>query len=388
MGIPDWEERSLAGFRKAMDIDSTYLPGYSHAMPLAPSLGDTAFLARATRLRLDADTSAFWRVLNTWYLAAHRGDNAEAEKVFDNLGTRKENILNGIVRHMLFDGTGAMQAKRAIDQFISLAPTDADRRGRYRYAHDVMLDLGRPADASKYLAASKDSANDFNFFIITVRDAEMGQIPEPQAAEAVRALTQYENKPDAQDSAGRVVQRAIVRVMEPWRIMHGDTSQTRRSLARLRLYARDARNDPVNAELEIAFVEMLLADAARSPNLRRSVEKLDSLMMLLDFGSSSTPTSRIAQQTITAARLWEKLGEPAQALSMAGRYAVWSTEAMPYLGLQIREQGRIAARVGDRKRASRAYDHYLRMHENAEPSLKPQIDSVTRELAQVRAGSR
>jgi serine/threonine-protein kinase len=386
MGIPDWEERSIAGFRKAMDLDSTYLPGYSHAMPLAPSLGDTAFLTRATRLRLAADTASFWKVLNTWYLAAHRGDNAEAEKVFDNLGTRKENILNGIVRHMLFDGTGARQAKRAIDQFISLAPTDADRRGRYRYAHDVMLDLGRPGDASKYLAASKDSANDFNFFIITVRDAEMGQIPDQQAADAVRALTLYEKKPDAQDSAGRVVQRAIVRVMEPWRIMHGDTSQTRRSLSRLRLFAKDARNDPINAELEIAFIEMLHADASGSPNLRRSVEKLDSLMMLLDFGAA--PTSRIAQQTIVGARVWEKLGEPARALSMVGRYAVWSSEAMPYLGLQLREQGRIAAKDGDRKRTVRAYEHYLRMHENAEPAMMPQVDSVRRELAQVTASAR
>ena len=249
-----------------------------------------------------------------------------------------------------------------------------------------MLDLGRPADATKYLAASKDSASDFNAFIITVRDAEMGQVPEHQATEAVRALSQYEKKPDAQDSAGRAIQRAIVRVMEPWRIAHGDTSQTRHSLSRLRLFAKDAKNDPINAELEIAFIEMLHADAARSPSLRHFAEKLDSLMMLLDFGA--TPTSRIAQQTIVGARIWEKLGEPARALSMIGRYAVWSSEAMPYLGLQLREQGRIAAKAGDRKRAIRSYEHYLRMHANAEPSLVPQMDSVRRELAQVTAASR
>jgi len=386
MGIPDWEQRSLAGFKKAMELDSTYLPGYTHAMPLAPSMGDTAFYNRALRLRSVADTSSFWRVQNDWYLAARRGDEAEAQKVFQNLGPKPDNILNGIIRHMLFDGTGAAQVKPAVDRFIASAPTDADRRGRARYAHDVMLDLGRPSDASRYLQASKDSALDLNAFIITVRDASLGQIPAQQALESVRILSQTEAKPDAADSAGRAVQRALVRVLEPWRIAHGDTSQTRRSIQRLRLFARDAHNDPINAELEIAFVEMLYADAAKSPNLRRSVERLDSLMLLLDVATA--PTSRLAQQTIVGARIWEKVGDPARALSLVGRYAVWSSEAMPYLALQLREQGRIAAKAGDSKRAVRAYEHYLGMRATAEPALMPQVDSVRRELARVKASAR
>jgi serine/threonine-protein kinase len=386
MGIPDWENRALAGFKKAMELDSTYLPGYTHAMPLAPSMGDTAFFARAFRLRSAADTSSFWRAQTDWYLAARRGDEAEAAKIFQYKGARPENNLSGIIRHMLFDGTGARYVKPAVDMFIPLAPTDADRRGRSRYAHDVMLDLGRPADATRYLAASKDSALDFNAFIITVRDAELGQVPEQQASEAVRVLSQYESKPDAADSAGRAVQRAIVRVMEPWRIAHGDTSQTRRSLQRLRLFARDARNDQINAELEIAFVEMLHADAARSPSLRRSVERLDSLILQLDVAAA--PPSRLAQQTIVGARMWEKVGDLPRALSLVGRYAVWSNEAMPYLGLQLREQGRIAARTGDRKRAVRAYEHYLGMRATAEPSVMPQVDSVRRELAAINGTAR
>ena len=68
---------------------------------------------------------------------------------------------------------------------------------------------------------------------------------------------------------------------------------------------------------------------------------------------------------------------------MVGRYAVWSSENVPYLGLQLREQGRIAALAGDEKRAARAYRHYLAMRADAEPSVKPQIDSVRRELAKL-----
>ena len=385
IGIPNWEERSLAGFKKAMELDSTYLPGYTHAMPLAPSMGDTAFLARALKLRSAADTAAYWRVLNDWYLAAQRGDNAEAQKIFTRLGPKPENNLTAIVRHVLFDGTGAAQAKEAVDRFIALSPTDQDRRARSRFAHDVMLDLGRPTDAMKYLNASKDSALDFNALIIAVRDATMGEIPDQQGLDAARILSQYEEKPDAPDSAGRAIQRALVRVMEPWRIAHGDTTRTRRSIQRMRLFAKDAPNTPVTAELEIAFIEMLYADAAHSPNLRRSVEKVDSLILALDVSDlARAPTSRLAQQTIFGARVFEKLGDSARALALASRYVVWSTESVPYLGIQLREQGRLAARAGDRKRAIRAYEHYLGMRATAEPSVRPQLDSVRRELASVR----
>ena len=386
MGIRDWEERSLAGFKKAMELDSTYLPGYSHAMPLAPSMGDTSFLNRALSLRSAADTSSVWRTQHDWYMAARRGDSAAANEVFAKLGRNPEPVLTAIVRHMLFDGTGAAQARQAIDRFIALAATEQNRRARSRYAHDVALDLGRPADANRYLSASKDSAIDLNALIITVRDVTMRAIPDEAAADAVRVLGQLEARPEPADSAGMGVQRAIIRVMEPWRISRGDTSQTHRSIERLRSLARATRSDSINTELEIAFIDMLRADVARSPDLRRHVEKVDSLIVVQDI--SAAPTSRLAQQTIAGARVWEKLGDPARALKMIGRYAVWSTENVPYLGLQLREQGRIAAKAGDRKRAIRAYEHYLGMRAFAEPSVMPEVDSVRRELALLRGEPR
>ena len=386
MGIQDWEERSLAGFKKAMELDSTYLPGYTHAMPLAPSLGDTAFLERALRLRSAADSSPLWRPQHDWYLAAQRGDSVEANTIFTKLGKTPEPMLNGIVRHMLFDGTGALQARQAIDKFIALAPTEQNRRGRSRYAHDVALDLGRPADATRYLTASKDSALDLNALIITVRDASMGEITNQAATDALRILAQLEARPEPADSAGKGIQRAIIRVMEPWRIANGDTLRTRRSLDRLRSYARTTKSDSINTELEIAFIEMMLANASGSSDLRRLVTRVDSLILLQDI--STAPTSRLAQHTITGARVWEKLGDPKRALTMVGRYAVWSTENVPYLGLQLREQGRLAAKAGEAKRAVRAYEHYLRMRAYAEPSVKPQVDSVRRELALLRGTSR
>ncbi|HEX6576470.1 MAG TPA: serine/threonine-protein kinase [Gemmatimonadaceae bacterium] len=381
MGIPDWEDRSLAGFKKAMELDSLYSPGYTHAMPLAPSMGDTAFLNRAVRLRSASDTASQWRILNDWYLAAQRGDAAAASKVFDGLsGTNGDIILVGIIRHTLFDGTGAQYSKTAMEKFVAAGPTEAARRDRARFAHDVMLGFGRPNEALRYLSLGRDSVQAVNTMIITVRDALMGEIPESAAQEAVKALAQIEARPEPPDSASRDVQRAAIRVMEPWRIMHGDTSQTRKSIQRLRSLIRNEKADPTSAELEVAFIEMLHADAAHSPQLKRAVERVDSLILAGDVAAAPS-TGRLAQYAVFGARMFEKLGDLDRATAMAGRYAVWSTEAMPYLARQLREQGRLAAKAGNRKRAIRAYKHYLGMRAEAEPFAKPEVDAVRRELS-------
>jgi hypothetical protein len=104
-------------------------------------------------------------------------------------------------------------------------------------------------------------------------------------------------------------------------------------------------------------------------------------MMLEDLTHGST--ARWAQQTITAAKVWEELGERDRALKMISRYSVWETESIPYFGIQLREQGRIAALAGDRNRAIRSYSHWLKMNAAAEPGMQAQIAAVKRELARL-----
>jgi hypothetical protein len=245
-----------------------------------------------------------------------------------------------------------------------------------------MLDLGRPDDAAHYLAMSRDSAGDLNVPIITVRDAIMGQASEQAGIEAAKLLAPYEVQPEAADSVRRDIQRAVTRVMEPWRLHRGDTTMTARSIARLRSLTRNLQpDDQLAAETEIAFIELMHADVTRSPNLRKAVERLDSLMLQQDVTIGST--GRLAQQAITAAKIWEKLGDLQRAENMAMRYGVWETESVPYLSVQLRELGRIAALAGDKQRAIRAYRHFLGMRAVAEPAARAQTDSVSRELARL-----
>ena len=379
MGMPDWQERALTGFRKAMELDSLYLPGYTHALPLAPSLGDTAFTNRATRLRLAADTSTVWRVTHEWYMAVRRGDKTAADSAFATKGAARPFILAGVIRHTLFDGTGPEYAKRAIEEIVSESATDAIRRGRSRFAHDVMLNLGRPNEALRYLRASLDTGFDSNAAIILVRDATVGEGSRTEGENAAKLLAPLELR-EPRDSVGREVQRAAVRAMEVWRLSRGDTSRTRVSLQRLRsLTPTVGKTGLLPLEIEIAFIEMLHADVAKSPALRAAAQRLDSLIQAQDIGTAHT--GRGANMALELARIFERLGDPQRARAALGRMPVWGQDAMPYFGLQIRQLARLAAVTGDTPRAIRRYRHYLNMRAIAEPGLKPQIDSVRSELA-------
>ena len=380
MGIADWEERALAGFRKSMELDSLYLPGYNHALPLAPSMGDMEMTNRVYQLRARADTGTYWRKLHAWYMAARSGDNAAGAKALESTGQLREALLQGTIRHMLFDGTGASFIPRALGEIIRTSPTEALRRGRSRYAHDVMMNLGRPSDARRYLEMSKDSANDINIRITLVRDAIVGEGDRASAMKAAEYLSRIESEPEAADSARRQIHRAVVRVMEPWRMMVGDTSRTRQSIARLRNIARyNPPQDSLSAQIEIAYLEVMLARIGRTSQLRALTERFDSLMGSLDF--NSTHAGRNAQHSLALAHAWLQLGDPARALAAVGRHPSWNTEVMPYLGVQVREIGRIAAIAGNRKRAVRSYRQYLGMRAAGEPSTRAQVDSVRAELA-------
>jgi hypothetical protein len=51
--------------------------------------------------------------------------------------------------------------------------------------------------------------------------------------------------------------------------------------------------------------------------------------------------------------------------------------------LLLREEGRLAALTGDRTGAIRAYQHYLALRTDPEPSLRPQVEQVRADLGQL-----
>jgi len=391
LGIPDSRERALAHFKRAMDLDSTYVVGYIHLLPLAVTLGDTATVRRVERLRLAADTSVAWHRQHLWSMALRRGDTRTVRAIWDSVSADAQpaDFLNGVVNQAMFDGVGTSDMPRAIAQFISSATTERDRRSMHRFAHDMALVLGRPAESLRHLEASADSARDPNVRILKVRDALVGDGDTTAAAVAARELAPMEARGIPADSNERVMYRAVLRVLEPWRLSRGDTSQTRRTLERLRALSQPASTSILEMELqiEIAMLETMRDGVTGAATGKASVAQLDALLDRLDYSNDTLHLGRLAMATIVSARMHEAQGDLRSALRAIRRKREWLGTS-PYLAQQLREEGRIAALAGDREGAMRAYEHYLRLRANAEPRMRPQVDAVRRELARLEAAGR
>ncbi|HYD54423.1 MAG TPA: hypothetical protein VEA99_17430, partial [Gemmatimonadaceae bacterium] len=393
LGIADSRERALAHFKRAMELDSTYVVGYIHLLPLAISLGDTATARRVERLRLAADTSTAWHWQHQWFMAHRRGDMRAVRAVWDSVAgdPQIEMFMNGALSHAMFDGTGASDIPRFVNQFLTSATSEASRRAIHRFGHDMALVLGRPSEALRHLEASADSTRDPNVRILKLRDAVFGDGDTVAAAAAARELEAVEARPRA-DSAGRVMERAALRALEPWRLARGDTSHTRRTIERLRAHAQRpapgaSRASQLELQIEISMLETMRAGVARDGTGAAAVAHLDSLLDRVDYSDLSLNLGRLTMYAVVSARMHEALGDHAAALRAIRRKREWLGNS-PYLAIQLREEGRIATLAGDREAAMRAYQHYLRLRINAEPRLRPQVDAVRRELARLEAAGR
>jgi tetratricopeptide (TPR) repeat protein len=384
LNVPNPEERALESFRRASEIDSTYVVGYVHALPLSLSLGDTADARRFERLRLAADTSRYWYVLHRWQKAYVLGDSARAHAIADSIDLSQ--YVYGMDQVAFYDGTGTSDVRRGIDTALKKETSDQSRRAIERLTHDFELVSGRPSSALAHLLASGDSATDTNIPILEVRDALIADGDTTAARDAVHALARWEAGPVASDSARRANQRAATRVLEPWRLAHGDTSQTRRSIDRLRAIAHPLTGArKTEADVEIAAIEAMHADVAHSPDLRATTLRLDSLLRVLDYATANA--GRTSFENLIAARLLEKVGDTRGALAAARRRTDAWVQNNPYLATQLHEQGRLAALAGEREEAIRAYRHYLAFRTDVDPAVRPQVEAVRRELNQLEKSS-
>ena len=81
------------------------------------------------------------------------------------------------------------------------------------------------------------------------------------------------------------------------------------------------------------------------------------------------------------AQLLEARGDKKGALAALRRRGRFGLTPVPYLSTYLREEGRLAAQLGDLDGARRAYSHYLAIRPNPEASVKPEVEGVRRALA-------
>jgi hypothetical protein len=183
--------------------------------------------------------------------------------------------------------------------------------------------------------------------------------------------------------------------VELYRVNTGDTSTTRQAIQRLRAFAA---SDPPPTDaaswgpLEFRVCPLLLETLLEAPPIGRGGKHLDELEALMRTGprwftgAAVGPTSPVSYANWIIARLREREGNiPAALAAIRRREMSYYPEYLWILPAWLRQEGRLAALVGDTGGARRAYDQYLTLRTDPDPIFQPQRDSVLAERNALRS---
>ena len=385
LGFADRAARSADAFRKALALDSTYVPGYIHLQQLAAELGDTALDHRLERLRAAIDTSGIWLEQQRWYRAVASQD-AGAIAAALRTGTATPAILFTIARLPLFvPNAGIDPALAAYDSLLAHNSTPGASQNFRGAASALLLNGGRPTAA---LAQLDQIPVQGRIYVLgrLVLDGVLDAGDSARAAGALAELTPKALGPLATDSAAALEQAIALRAVLTWRLMRGDTAGVAGLLARLKtlMETRGSPSTRAMDQVSVATFEALLADRRADRSAPALADRLDSLMANFDYTNGAQ--SRLGLAAIVSGRLLEKYRTPAVALAAVRRRSSWWSNEMPYLGVQLREEGRLAALAGEKQEAILSYRQYLSLRSNPEPAVAAEVAQVRRELARLEVG--
>lgn len=185
------------------------------------------------------------------------------------------------------------------------------------------------------------------------------------ANQAARVLAPHADGPIEREAARSAQYRDICTV-ELWRLYLGYTKTAAGAIRKLR-----AAQPP--REICAGTLDAWLAAETRSPDAGPKLEHLDSLLQ----------RDGANVMNLVVARLREGRGDPAGALRAVRRGAEWFMLWPAYRSTFLREEGRLAAITGDTVGAIKAYQDYLALRHDPEPSLRAQRDSVRMSLSRL-----
>ena len=392
--------RAARAFARALALDSTFSSPLSHLIDLAAIAHDTARLRALSELYLSRNSQADDADYVRWRLATGIGDTGGQAAVRARFGQLPVQELLSIAQIGQYDGIALEDVERAMELIPSRAQTRDERESALWVARVFALNRGRPEAASRATAALEsydlqDMPHRSLYF--RVLDALYWSGDTTAAAVAVRMLAESAEAPPARPAPARASQLLDLCVTELWRLARGDTRTSERAIVQLRegtgvaeLAYSKLREGLGSADL--AYSVQLCAgllDAMRSAleNRGEAARKLERLDSLARARPTEAPPMLAQAANLQLARLQESRGNLTGALRALRRREYFNWD-LTFFSTALREEGRIAALAGDRDSAVRAYQHYLALRSDPEPSQKPEVEQVRSELAALLAEPR
>ncbi len=376
LGMPNSTMIAEAAFRTASKLDSSYLAPLARMVDAAAFVGDTAKLRRAAVLYLSRDTTGPSAEYVRWLLAVGAADVAAQRTIRARFRSLNQATLEHIYLTGQMSGMGLDDVDRAAALLIENATDALEKSVAFRIGELLALNRGRRTEGTNMLRRMDElrlSGSNFRWFAIVGAMFNDGDraVADSSARDLARTL--------ARDTL-RLLSRDMMRltsasmtVQSLWYLAAGDTAHAMAAASWLR---RHAEGQPRNGVL-LVLPEMLIASRARRPEgaaLRALVDSvtLDGCCEIPDF------------VMLVLARAYEESGDVVGALRVIRR-GIWFHPPRQ-LSTHLREEGRLAASLGDRAAAIRAYEHYLALRSDPEPVLRAQRDSIRAEVNRLKHG--
>jgi serine/threonine protein kinase len=392
----NWPARSAAALDRAIALDSSFTAALGDRLFTAMLAHDRAATTRVAALLEARVASGFTDDMLLWAAARSLGDSAAAIRWRDRKeGLSRADYVQKLTKIPLHSAAFALpldDARWAVRELTREATTPSERGGVSLVDLAVRFAAGRGTAGTERVDAYGPG------WAATL--IEQGVI-EPAYRSIAGAAVAHEAAGGYRlPTAGGTTRWLPVEFCfaELYRVTGGDTSGTREAVRRLRAFATLdpppglAQDEWRSLEMRVCplLLEVLLE---RPPTAGTRWARLDELDALMRDGprwfAAAGIVSPSAFANYTVARLREAQGDMPGALAAIRRREVdyfpaylWSLPAF------LRQEGRLAARSGDRAGAIRAYDEYLTLRTDPDAPLEPQRDSVLAERAALGAGRR
>jgi tetratricopeptide (TPR) repeat protein len=341
MGTADWEPRARRGFRRALELDSLFEPPRHHLIALHARLRELPDMQREARSALAHEPQGATAEYIRWRLAAASGSSRDSHEALDSLSSE---TLAWIAMIAIDDGLSQQAtALNALRIRAARPATREQRLERILSLHAAALNGGRPKAALALTDTLREVQPDSTFNLRVRVLAGMYGDGDRAAAKAAA---------DQLSRSSRNLDRCVAAL---W------------------------RGSRYGSKGIAGSVEERICSAAA----RGDIARLNELYRAgpLDFYNGS---GEIDFAPAALARLLEARGDNVGALA-AWRQRPYFIGWQPFLAASLREEGRLAERLGDRAGARRAYQHYLNLHFDPEPAMRPAVDSIRVVVARLQS---
>jgi hypothetical protein len=259
--------------------------------------------------------------------------------------------------------------------------------------HFEALNRGRPGEALQTADITRARRRDG--LVRRIQDALYWGGDTAAATFAARRLAPFADGPPA-DAHEVQEQYQTICALAHWRQARGELANAEAAIRKLRtaivpgLSGDDSTSFVQYAELCAALLEAMRSAALRLPEARSRLREADSLARTFTSAVCCGEPDKLvgtnfwAGANLVIARLAEAQGDLSFALrAVRRRGGPFNLGPAFYLASFLREEGRLAALTADTAGATRAYQHYLALRTQPEPAVRPEVERVQTELAQL-----